>query len=90
MAKKKSACGAREVGRNGRTSYRPFKGVQTPLGPIMEFVPAAPEKDTCHVGQGLHTLLTRMTSAREGETFEPNDMLNQHGFKEGTWNAPTA
>ena len=56
----------------------------------MEFVPAALEKDTCHVGQGLHTLLTRITSAREGETFEPNDMPNQYGFKEGTWNTPTA
>ena len=56
----------------------------------MEFVPAALERDTCHVGQGLHTLLTRMTSAREGEMFEPNDMPNQHGFKEGTWNTPTA
>jgi hypothetical protein len=56
----------------------------------MDFVPAALEKDTCHVGQGLHTLLTRITSAREGETFEPNDMPNQYGFKEGTWNTPTA
>ena len=57
---------------------------------VMEFVPAALEKDTCHVGQGLHILLTRIMSAREGETFEPNDMPNQHGFKEGTWNTPTA
>ena len=56
----------------------------------MEFVPAALEKDTCHVGQSLHTLLTRIPSAREGETFEANNMPNRNGFKEGTWNTPTA
>ena len=55
----------------------------------MYFVPAALKKDTCHIGQGLHTLLTRITSAREGETFEANDMPNQYGFNEGTWNTPT-
>ena len=56
----------------------------------MTFVPAALEKDTCHLGEGLRTLLTRMTSARDVEIFEASDMPQQHGFKQGVWNAPTA
>ena len=43
----------------------------------MTFVPAALEKDTCHLGEGLRTLLTRMTSARDGEEFEASDMPEQ-------------
>ena len=57
---------------------------------ITSFVPAALEKDTCHLGEGLRTLLTRMTSARDGEEFEASEMPQQHGFKQGVWNTPTA
>ena len=44
----------------------------------MTFVPAALEKDTCHLGEGLRTLLTRMTSARDGEEFDASGMPQQH------------
>ena len=46
-------------------------------------------KETDKFGPRCKEFLARITSIREGEEYE-HDPINEHGFKNGMWSAPTA
>ena len=46
-------------------------------------------KETGVFGPRCKEFLARITSIREGEEYE-HDPINEHGFKNGMWSAPTA